>query len=142
MIFRKAHCVKVVTSSELFRVFFPCCFSPKWTIATFFHLGAERNVPKTAACVFPVLCAHLSITSSSGSTLCRSCPPRKLAFLLNFVFLEFAALHPLVSDAKDYFFVSASVAAIWDALKSCNIDHDYTSLLNKIYRDQKSICTD
>ena len=28
--------------------------------------------------------------------------------------------------------------SIWDALKSCNIDHDYTSLLKKIYRDQKA----
>ena len=28
--------------------------------------------------------------------------------------------------------------SIWDALKSCNIDHDYISLLKKIYRDQKA----
>ena len=31
----------------------------------------------------------------------------------------------------------------WDALKSCNIDHDYISLLKKTYRDQKaSVQTD
>ena len=33
--------------------------------------------------------------------------------------------------------------SIWDALKSCNIDHDYISFLKKIYRDQKaSVQTD
>ena len=33
--------------------------------------------------------------------------------------------------------------SIWDTLKSCNIDHDYISLLKKIYRDQKaSVQTD
>ena len=32
---------------------------------------------------------------------------------------------------------------IWDALKYCNIEHDYISLLKKIYRDQKaSVQTD
>ena len=31
----------------------------------------------------------------------------------------------------------------WDALKSCGIEHDYISLLKKIYRDQKaSVQTD
>ena len=28
--------------------------------------------------------------------------------------------------------------SIWKALKSCGIDHDYISLLKKIYRDQKA----
>ena len=33
--------------------------------------------------------------------------------------------------------------SIWDALKSCSIDHDYISLLKKICRDQKaSVQTD
>ena len=33
--------------------------------------------------------------------------------------------------------------SIWDTLKSCNIDHDYISLLKKIYRDHKaSVQTD
>ena len=33
--------------------------------------------------------------------------------------------------------------SIWDALKSCNIDHDYISFLKKIFRDQKaSVQTD
>ena len=32
---------------------------------------------------------------------------------------------------------------IWEALKSCNVDHEYVSLLRKIYRDQKaSVQTD
>ena len=32
---------------------------------------------------------------------------------------------------------------IWDALKYCNIEHGYISLLKKIYRDQKaSVQTD
>ena len=40
-------------------------------------------------------------------------------------------------------FDSISHKSIWEALKSCNIDHEYISLLRKIYRDQKaSICTD
>ena len=40
-------------------------------------------------------------------------------------------------------FDSISHKSIWDALKSCNIDHDYISLLKKIYRDQKaSVQTD
>ena len=38
---------------------------------------------------------------------------------------------------------SISHKSIWEALKSCNIDHDYISLLWKIYRDQKaSVQTD
>ena len=32
--------------------------------------------------------------------------------------------------------------SIWKALKSCNIDHDYISLLKMINRDQKKFCTD
>ena len=33
--------------------------------------------------------------------------------------------------------------SIWKALESCGIDHDYFSLLKKIYRDQKaSVQTD
>ena len=33
--------------------------------------------------------------------------------------------------------------SIWEALKSCNVDHGYTSLLRKMYRDQKaSVQTD
>ena len=39
-------------------------------------------------------------------------------------------------------FDSITHKSIWDALKSCNIDHDYISLLKRIYRDQKGICTD
>ena len=35
-------------------------------------------------------------------------------------------------------FDSITHESIWDALKSCNIDHDYISLLKKIYRDQKA----
>ena len=35
-------------------------------------------------------------------------------------------------------FASISHKSIWDALKTCNIDHDYISLLKKIYRDQKA----
>ena len=40
-------------------------------------------------------------------------------------------------------FDSISHKSIWEALKSCNIDHDYISLLRKIYKDQKaSVQTD
>ena len=40
-------------------------------------------------------------------------------------------------------FDSITHKSIWVALKSCNIDHDYISLLKKIYRDQKaSVRTD
>ena len=40
-------------------------------------------------------------------------------------------------------FESITHKSIWDALKSCNIDHDYISLVKKIYRDQKaSVQTD
>ena len=40
-------------------------------------------------------------------------------------------------------FDSISHKSIWDALKSCNIDHDYISFLKKILRDQKaSVQTD
>ena len=40
-------------------------------------------------------------------------------------------------------FDSITHKSIWDALKSCNIDHDYISLLKKIYRDQNaSVQTD
>ena len=40
-------------------------------------------------------------------------------------------------------FVSISHKSIWDALKSCNIDHGYISLLKKIYKNQKaSVQTD
>ena len=28
--------------------------------------------------------------------------------------------------------------SIWEALKSCNVDHEYVSLLRKIYRDQRA----
>ena len=38
-------------------------------------------------------------------------------------------------------FDSISPKSIWEALKSCNIDHEHISLLRKIYRDQKA-CTD
>ena len=40
-------------------------------------------------------------------------------------------------------FDSISHNSIWEALKSCGIEHDYISLLRKIYRDQKaSVQTD
>ena len=40
-------------------------------------------------------------------------------------------------------FGSISHNSIWEALKSCNVDHEYVSLLRKIYRDQKaSVQTD
>ena len=40
-------------------------------------------------------------------------------------------------------FDSITLLSIWDALKSCGIDHDYISLLRKKYRDQKaSVQTD
>ena len=40
-------------------------------------------------------------------------------------------------------FDSISHNSIWEALKSCNVDHEYVSLLKKIYRDQKaSVQTD
>ena len=40
-------------------------------------------------------------------------------------------------------FDSITHKSIWDALKSCNINHDYISLLKKIFRDQKaSVQTD
>ena len=40
-------------------------------------------------------------------------------------------------------FDSISHKSIWEALKSCNVDHEYISLLRKIYRDQKaSVQTD
>ena len=40
-------------------------------------------------------------------------------------------------------FDSISRKSIWEALKSCNVDHEYVSLLRKIYRDQKaSVQTD
>ena len=35
-------------------------------------------------------------------------------------------------------FDSISHNSIWEALKSCNVDHEYVSLLRKIYKDQKS----
>ena len=35
-------------------------------------------------------------------------------------------------------FDSITHKSIWKALKSCCIDHDYISLLKKIYRDQKA----
>ena len=35
-------------------------------------------------------------------------------------------------------FDSISPKSIWNALKSCNTDHDYISLLKKIYSDQKA----
>ena len=38
---------------------------------------------------------------------------------------------------------SISHNSIWEALKSCNVDHEYVSLLGKIYKDQKaSVQTD
>ena len=40
-------------------------------------------------------------------------------------------------------FDSISHKSLWEALKSCNVDHEYVSLLRKIYRDQKaSVQTD
>ena len=40
-------------------------------------------------------------------------------------------------------FDSISHKSMWEALKSCNVDHEYISLLRKIYRDQKaSVQTD
>ena len=40
-------------------------------------------------------------------------------------------------------FDSMSHKSIWEALKSCNVDHEYVSFLRKIYRDQKfSVQTD
>ena len=40
-------------------------------------------------------------------------------------------------------FDSISHNSIWEAFKSCNVDHEYVSLLRKIYRDQKaSVQTD
>ena len=35
-------------------------------------------------------------------------------------------------------FDSISHNSIWEALKSCNVDHGYVSLLRKIYKDQKA----
>ena len=40
-------------------------------------------------------------------------------------------------------FDSISHNSIWEALLSCNVDHEYVSLLRKIYKDQKaSVQTD
>ena len=40
-------------------------------------------------------------------------------------------------------FDSITHKSIWEALKSCNVDHEYVSFLRKIYRDQKaSVQTD
>ena len=40
-------------------------------------------------------------------------------------------------------FDSISHNSIWEALKSCNVDHEYVSLLRKIFKDQKaSVQTD
>ena len=40
-------------------------------------------------------------------------------------------------------FDSISHNSIWEALKSCNVYHEYVSLLRKIYKDQKaSVQTD
>ena len=40
-------------------------------------------------------------------------------------------------------FDSISHKSIWETFKSCNVDHEYVSLLRKIYRDQKtSVQTD
>ena len=40
-------------------------------------------------------------------------------------------------------FDSISHNSIWEALKSCNVDHEYVNLLRKIYEDQKaSVQTD
>ena len=35
-------------------------------------------------------------------------------------------------------FDSITHKSIWNALKSCGIEHDYISLLNKLYREQKA----
>ena len=35
-------------------------------------------------------------------------------------------------------FDSINHKSIWNALKSCGIEHDYISLLKKLYRDQKA----
>ena len=35
-------------------------------------------------------------------------------------------------------FDSISHNSIWEALKSCNVDHEYVSLFKKIYKDQKA----
>ena len=35
-------------------------------------------------------------------------------------------------------FDSITHKSIWNALKSCGIEHDYISLLKKLYRDQKA----
>ena len=35
-------------------------------------------------------------------------------------------------------FDSITHESIWDALKSCGIEHDYINFLNKLYRDQKA----
>ena len=35
-------------------------------------------------------------------------------------------------------FDSITHESIWNALKSCGIEHDYISLLKKLYRDQKA----
>ena len=40
-------------------------------------------------------------------------------------------------------FDSISHNSIWEALESCNVEHEYVSLLRKTYRDQKaSVQTD
>ena len=40
-------------------------------------------------------------------------------------------------------FDSISHNSVWEALKSCNVDHESVSLLRKIYNDQKaSVQTD
>ena len=40
-------------------------------------------------------------------------------------------------------FDSISHSSIWEALKSCNVDHECVNLLKKIYKDQKaSVQTD
>ena len=40
-------------------------------------------------------------------------------------------------------FDSISHKSFWEVLKSCNVDHEYVSLLRKIYKDQKaSVQTD
>ena len=35
-------------------------------------------------------------------------------------------------------FDSITHRSIWNALKSCGIEHDYIHLLKKLYRDQKA----
>ena len=35
-------------------------------------------------------------------------------------------------------FDSITHKSIWNALKSCGIEHDYISLMKKLYRDQKA----